>query len=242
LHGVALRVSANLNRGLARNASRERGSLQGCEAVPPPDLSWLEVRAALDEELARLPERYRAPLVLCYLEGKTRDEAAQGLGWSVSTLRGRLERGRERLRQRLQRRGLELSAALCAVGLTQQAAAVSTSVVNQTARTAALIAAGRTAEALVSARIATLAQGIVCAMKYTKIKIVTAVVLLVGVLGPGSGFVAYSSFADVPQAAVPAPQNVAADAPPQPPVASAAILSLDFSADGHELISGDSAG
>src|SRR5205085_1518377 len=101
LHGVALRVSANLHRSVARHACRERGGLESCEAPPLPDLSWLEVQAALDEELARLPEKYRAPLVLCYLEGKTRDEAAQDLGWSLPTLRGRLERGRERLRQRL---------------------------------------------------------------------------------------------------------------------------------------------
>ena len=76
-----------------------------------------EVRAALDEELNALPEKYRAPLVLCYLEGRTRDEAARQLGWGLNTLRGRLERGRGQLRGRLLRRGLSLSAAWLAAAL-----------------------------------------------------------------------------------------------------------------------------
>src|SRR5262249_58991739 len=75
------------------------------ESAAAAEVSWQDVRVALDEELARLPERFRAPLVLCYLEGKTRDEAARELGWSVGTLRGRLGRGRDWLGSRLPRRG-----------------------------------------------------------------------------------------------------------------------------------------
>ena len=55
-------------------------------------LSWSEVRSALDDELQQLPEKYRAPLVLCCLSGKTRDEAAEELGWTLNVLKGRLER------------------------------------------------------------------------------------------------------------------------------------------------------
>src|SRR5262245_58581854 len=80
------------------------------EAVDPSDplatIEWREVRRLLDDELNQLPERWRSPLVLCYLEGLTRDEAARQLGWSLRTLHRRLDEGRARLRARLTRRGL----------------------------------------------------------------------------------------------------------------------------------------
>src|SRR5438034_353823 len=89
-----------------------RGLAFGLAREGPPDVAWREVQAILDEELQRLPEHYRAPLVLCYLEGLTRDEAARQLGWPCATLRGRLERARQRLRGRLVRRGVTLSGSL----------------------------------------------------------------------------------------------------------------------------------
>src|SRR5439155_6530723 len=73
---------------------------------PAAQLVWQEVRQALDEELQRLPERLRSPLLLCYLSGLTRDEAARQLGWSLGTLKRRLEEGRKTLRIRLERRGI----------------------------------------------------------------------------------------------------------------------------------------
>ena len=84
-----------------------------------------EMCGVLDEELSRLPEKCRAPLVLCSLEGFTRDEAARHLGWSLGTFRRRLEQGRTLLRQRLERRGLPLSAIFAAVLGTEEAARVS---------------------------------------------------------------------------------------------------------------------
>ena len=80
----------------------------------PPDLSWREACAALHEELDRLPDKYRLPLLLCYLGDRSRDEAAQALGWRLGVVKGRLERGRERLRRRLARRGIDLSVGLLA--------------------------------------------------------------------------------------------------------------------------------
>src|SRR5262249_37756381 len=76
------------------------------QSDPAAGLVWQEVRQALDEELQRLPDRLRSPLVLCYLSGLTRDEAAQQLGWSLGTLKRRLEQGRKALRLRLERRGI----------------------------------------------------------------------------------------------------------------------------------------
>ena len=87
--------------------------------APPADPSvpmlWAEVRAALDAELGRLPATLRDPLILCYLEGQTRDVAAAAIGCTLAVLKGRLERGRVKLRLRLERRGLTLAAGLAAV-------------------------------------------------------------------------------------------------------------------------------
>src|SRR5262249_61018197 len=116
-------------RGAARpgaaGRSRRRREQRG-PAPPPADpatvVTWRELGAVLDEELQRLPERYRAPLVLCFLETRTQDEAAELLGCSKSTLRRRLEHGRELLRRRLRRRGGALSVGLLAPGLSQRPA------------------------------------------------------------------------------------------------------------------------
>src|SRR5262249_12856612 len=112
LYGVASR--------LARKSRARRGRVPDPArppAPPPPPeptagLSWNEVGAALDEDRARLPDSLRAPLLLCYFDGKTQDEAASELGWRARAVKARVARGRELLRARLTRRGIELPAAL----------------------------------------------------------------------------------------------------------------------------------
>jgi RNA polymerase sigma factor (sigma-70 family) len=112
LHTVARRTALRARRVAARRPFLSPAGRQ--EGEPLAELTARELTAALDEELARLPERLRAPLVLCYLQGRTRDEAAGQLGWSFGTLKRRLECGRRLLRDRLDRRGLALPAALTA--------------------------------------------------------------------------------------------------------------------------------
>ena len=93
-----------------RRLAWERQAVPREPTDPVAEISMREMCAIVDYEVQALPAACRAPLVLCYLEGKTRDEAAQQLGWTVSTVKGRLERGREMLRRRLTRRGVTLNA------------------------------------------------------------------------------------------------------------------------------------
>jgi RNA polymerase sigma factor (sigma-70 family) len=125
LHRVAYRAAQRERFAAARRQARERQApvAAGPERDPLAELSWREVSVVLDAELQALPDRFRAPLVLCYLEGMTRDEAARHLGWSAGAVKGRLERGRELLRRRLVRRGVTLSAALLGSQLAQAPAA-----------------------------------------------------------------------------------------------------------------------
>lgn len=111
LFRVARRAAANARRAADRREGREAATRRPT-TEPGPDLSWREACATLHTELDRLPESYRLPLVLCYLQGLSRDEAAHRLGWSLNEVRGRLERGRLRLRTRLEKRGIALSAGL----------------------------------------------------------------------------------------------------------------------------------
>ncbi|HKB05822.1 MAG TPA: sigma-70 family RNA polymerase sigma factor, partial [Gemmataceae bacterium] len=114
LHRVALRTA---RKALAqRKPVREPADTAASSEPGPADrAAWADVRRALDEELNRLPDSFRSALVLCYLDGATRDEAARRLGWTVATLDRRLAAGRARLRARLARRGLGALALGCAV-------------------------------------------------------------------------------------------------------------------------------
>jgi RNA polymerase sigma factor (sigma-70 family) len=120
LHGVAQRTAAKLKVTAARRAAHE----SAVPVRPPePDTDWADMRAALDEELVGLPEKYRAPLVLCYLQGLTNEEAARKLGWPAGSMSYRLARGRELLKNRLQRRGVCFWSLPLAIGVCTRATA-----------------------------------------------------------------------------------------------------------------------
>jgi RNA polymerase sigma factor (sigma-70 family) len=180
LHGVAYRLALK-----ARASAARRQALEQAAPAPAPsadDLSWGEVRTILHAELAALPERFRAPLVLCYLQGLTQDEAARRLGWSATTVKGRLQRGRDLLRGRLERRGLGLVAALGAVALTGEALA--RSMPPELAAAAARAALSLPGEAT-GGTAAALARGALCPSAATKLSAVAAALLVAVTLAGG---------------------------------------------------------
>ncbi len=147
LHGVALRVSARARVELARAAGttpRHRVG-RGPQDRPADGDSTPELATILDEELARLPERYRAAVVLCYLEGQTCEAAACRLGWPVGTVKSRLARGRERLRRSLTRRGLAPDERSDANSLSATAVVVPAELAQATVAAMRSIAGGRPA-------------------------------------------------------------------------------------------------
>jgi RNA polymerase sigma factor (sigma-70 family) len=211
LYGVAHRVALRARDGAGRRRRREqRAAEQAPPAAPGSELSWREACAVLHQELDRLPERYRLPLLLCYLDGKSRDEAARELGWPVTTLRGRLERGRQRLRGRLERRGLAPAVGLLAAGVAAPAAlgAVPPGLVDSTLN-AALRPAARAAG---EARAVLLAQGVTRAMTTTARRTaITAALLLAGMVGAGLTWGVSVAGADKPAAPAAGDKAPAAD-------------------------------
>jgi RNA polymerase sigma factor (sigma-70 family) len=184
---AARRLALTARLRAARRQARE------CEATPmtpvesTPDLDRREVWSVLDEEVERLPARLHAPVVLCYLEGKTYEEAARHLQWPLGTVKKRLGQARERLRSRLTRRGMALSVAALGTTLAEKSSpAVSAGLMDRTVAAALHIAAGHAvATAAVSAQSASLAEGMMQTMFVLKMNLVAALVVTVAAVGMG---------------------------------------------------------
>ncbi|MCI0457599.1 MAG: sigma-70 family RNA polymerase sigma factor, partial [Gemmataceae bacterium] len=177
LYTVAYHVALKARASDARRQQRERkvaGAADATHSAP----AWDDLAPLLDEELNRLPETYRAPVVLCYLEGRTNSEAAQVLGWPLGTVKGRLARARELLRNRLLRRGVTLSGGLAAATLPA-------SLVQAAVRTA-LPQFGASAGAASASAVA-LAEGALQTMFTSKLKLIAAFLLLTGLAIFGLG-------------------------------------------------------
>ena len=160
LYGVALRVALRARQQEQLRSRREQETPIRC----PGEATWQDVRPILDEEIQRLPEKYRLPVILCYLEGQTNDEAAQLLNCPRGTIATRLARARERLRTRLLHRGVTLSAGTLTALLTDNALSATAPplLIAQTAKVTLMGAA--------SISITTLTEGVLHAMFLSKVK------------------------------------------------------------------------
>jgi RNA polymerase sigma factor (sigma-70 family) len=207
LHGVALRTARKLRAAIARRRAREGRAVAPVGAAE--DLTVREAAEMLHAELEKLPARYKGPLVLCYLQGKTHDEAAAELGWTVAAFRGRLERARNKLRGSLTRRGIGLNAAPLLGILAEACPALPATFSVTTARAAVTTAQEAVARGLISSTASHLAQEVIRSMSYTFLKLAGAIVLAV-TLAAG-GWLALR-----PAPAAPPPAEAKAEAAPKP--------------------------
>jgi RND family efflux transporter MFP subunit len=180
LHQVAFRTASCARSAAARRRRHERAASLLTAAQPSSGDPDAELRRVLHEELERLPDRYRTPLVLCDLEGHTHEQAARHLGWPVGTVKTRLTRGRQRLGKRLRRRGFNPNAGLMAAapGLAGPEALAPTALLDSTTRAAVHWPTDGTAG---SGSAALLAQEVLRAMSMTPWWKAASLVFLAGV-------------------------------------------------------------
>jgi RNA polymerase sigma factor (sigma-70 family) len=211
LYAVAHRLAQEARRRACRRRTHEARVSRNPGEAPDPlsEISGRELLAVIDEELARLPERFRGPLVLCCLEGHGGEEASRLLGCSLSTLRRRLARGREVLRLRLTRRGVTLSAAALASTMLLDnvaPAAVPAGLAGPTLRAATLLATGKSLSGTSSDGAVALARKLLNPVFATRSKVVAALLLAVVLLPAGARMIgrptgAASSEEELPRAA-----------------------------------------
>jgi RNA polymerase sigma factor (sigma-70 family) len=209
---VAYRLARKEQESILRRRDREERT--GAPAIPDPllDMTLRELHQVMMQELHRLPEKYRLPLVLCYLEGRTQAEAARQLGWPKDVVRGRLNRARVQLRVRLTRRGLALTAGFFTTALAVgPAPAALPALQTETLARAVLASAAGQAGQLVSERVAALAEGAARTLSAGHGKIVSVLLLALGLLTAGAGLWARNPFV--------APAPLVSAAPPPAPAA-----------------------
>ena len=181
LYGVAVRTAREAVGRAMRRRSREERVSTPILFEPPDDGCPEELRAILDEELARLPARYRGPVVLCELEGLSRPEAAKRLGIPEGTLSSRLARAKAQLRDRLARRGMTIPVVALSAAMLREARAITLtgSLIEATVQAATSVAAGPSAAVAISVSVVSLTEGVLKAMLVAKLK---GIVLGIGAL------------------------------------------------------------
>jgi RNA polymerase sigma factor (sigma-70 family) len=195
LHGVAFRTAMTARRSAARRRSHEAkaGAAVPLAAVSP---TWDDVQAVLDEEVRRLPSHLREAFVMCVLEGKGGPDVAAELKCKEGTVKSRVHRARECLRQQLGQRGIQLSALLAVLSVAEGAgrSAVPAALARSAVGLGLLVAAGELA-AVIPSHVAALAAGATGAMFVTRARIAAALLLAVGLIAAGAGALAHQALA-----------------------------------------------
>jgi RNA polymerase sigma factor (sigma-70 family) len=223
LYRVAYHLALKARGQKVRRAAHEKHGLDLHELPGSGPTSAAEtadeLRPVLLEEVNRLPAKYRTPVILCYLEGKTHDEAARHLGWPKGTVSGRLARAREMLRTRLVRRGLSISAGALTAVLSPGDTSAMQPLLRRTMQTAVgFTADGANRVGPVSGRVALLVEGMLRTMFLTKLRVIVTGVSALVFLGSGAGLVANHVLATKQAAAETAPPD---PAPPEQSLAPA---------------------
>jgi RNA polymerase sigma-70 factor (ECF subfamily) len=253
LHTVAHRVACKARGQTARRNTqlREFAEMAAAAALPEasvfPENDHLEL---LQAELARLPEKYRAPLVLCYLEGKTNSEAAQALNCPLGSISKRLANGRNLLRQRLGRQGVALAPSAL-VGLLESSGAAAVVVSDTLRRTtiqaaAVVVSAVDTAAAgAATASVTALVEGVLADMAFEKVKLASLLTLTLSVFAVCATVFGYhalaadrsgtGSFANKVKAVRAAPANLH----PQPRITPARTFRSDLPLSVFQLVEGE---
>jgi RNA polymerase sigma factor (sigma-70 family) len=193
LYGVAYRTALKARALAARRRTQAVHEADRVAGDPSDAVAWRDLRPVLDEAIDGLPAKYRAPFVLCYLEGRSNAEAAAELGCPRGTVATRLSRARDRLRQLLSRRGVALSAGVLALLPCRRAVAASL--------VRATVAAAAGGAPATSTEICALTKGVVHAMFLNRMRLAVAA-LMVAVVGAGSCFLAGRGQAGPPQPSV----------------------------------------
>jgi RNA polymerase sigma factor (sigma-70 family) len=212
LYGVAYRTALEARTKAARRRAKEKQVKDMPHPAVQPEDAWRDLQPVLDQELSRLPDKYRVPLVLCDLEGRSRKEVAGQLGIPEGTLSSRLATARRVLAGRLAGRGLVLPGGVLAAGLAHGAASacVPAALVTDTVTAAAVVAGKVLAAGLLSARVAALTEGVLKTMFLSKLQIATVLLLGIAVAAAAGGFASGGLVSGEPQAPPPAARQVPA--------------------------------
>ncbi len=197
LYGVAYRTALRARSRNARRQEKERSAVDRSESYSATDETWQELLPHLDRELSRLPDKYRLPVVLCDLEGRSRKEVASQLQIPEGTLSSRLATARKQLAGRLRSHGLTLAGGALATLMTQNgaSAAIPPAVVAPTVKAAVLVAAGQATAGIVSMSVLTLSDGVLKAMLLTKLRMAATALVTMIVLTGGVGVPVYRLWA-----------------------------------------------